>query len=259
MSNVASLLAVQVNVLKALMLRDIRTRMFGSAFGYIVVIAWPLSHMLILAVLYTLLDRVAPFGDSTPLWVVTGTVPFMVFSYMSRFMMLSVIQNKPLLYFPIISITDILFSRAIIEILSSSTVIICVIIILTASGIEVKPAHLTVTISAVLAATLLGLGTGMFNGIIAAFAPAWVTGYALMIVFLWITSGIMFVPSSMPEEMQRVLFFHPVLHIIEWLRTGYYDDYNSAILAKWYPISFGAGLLFLGLFGERIFRGKILA
>lgn len=252
-------LAIQLNVLNALMLRDIRTRMFGSAFGFLFVIAWPLSHILILVFLYSALNRIAPFGDSMPLWVATGAVPFMVFSYMSRFMALSVVQNRPLLYFPIISVTDILFARAIVEILSASLVIIFVIIALVADGVDVMPSDLSGALAAILASALLGLGAGVLNGVIVAFAPAWATGYSLAIVALWMTSGIMFVPSAMPEEIQKLLIFHPVLHTIEWLRSGYYEGYNSSLLIKWYPVAFGGALLFIGLLAERAFRGKILA
>lgn len=258
MATFLSLFSVQTNVLNALILRDIRTRMFGSSIGFIIVIAWPLSHILVLVGFHTLLGRIAPFGDSTPLWIATGTVPFMIFSYMSRFMMLSIVQNRPLLYFPIISVTDILFARAIVEILSASTVIIFVILVLTAVNVNIMPANLTTVVSAILASVLLGLGVGVLNGVVAAFVPAWVTGYALFIILLWVSSGIMFVPSTLPEQMQSILYFHPVLHAIEWIRTGYYEDYNSAILNKWYPLAFGGGALFLGLAAERIFRGKIL-
>ncbi|MDT2019461.1 ABC transporter permease [Methylocella sp. CPCC 101449] len=240
------------------MLRDIRTRMFGSSLGFIIVIVWPLSHILILVAIHSLLGHMAPYGSSTPLWVATGTVPFMVFSYMSRFMMLSVVQNKPLLYFPVISVTDILFARAIVEILSSSTVIMFVILILITVGVDVYPMELSTVVTAVLVSALLGLGVGVLNGVIAAFVPAWVTGYTLLVILLWAASGIMFVPSHLPQQVQTVLYFHPVLHTIEWVRSGYYDGYNSDILDKWYPIIFGTCALMLGLVAERVFRGKII-
>ena len=253
------LLSTQFNVLSALMLRDIRTRMLGSSWGFLVVIAWPLSHILLIVILHSALGRLAPFGDSIPLWVATGAVPFMIFSYMSRFMMLSVLHNRPLLYFPVIFITDILFARAIIEILNSAIVVIFLILIFKIEGIYVEPAKASIVFSAIFATILLGLGVGILNGIIAAFAPAWATGYALVIVVLWISSGIMFVPSALPEQAQQILIYHPVLQAIEWFRTGYYSDYNSSLLMTWYPLAFGAAALFLGLFAERIFRGKILS
>ena len=38
-----ALMRAQARILAALMLRDIRTRFFGSAWGFLIVIAWPLA------------------------------------------------------------------------------------------------------------------------------------------------------------------------------------------------------------------------
>jgi capsular polysaccharide transport system permease protein len=102
------------NVLYALMLRDIQTR-FGSAPGFVIAIAWPLSHILILVLIYVLTGRVVPYGDSAVLWFSIGLTPFMIISYTSRFMMFGLVVNRPLLQFPVISILDVLFSRVLIE------------------------------------------------------------------------------------------------------------------------------------------------
>lgn len=254
-----SLIKAQANVIHALILRDIRTRMFNSALGYIAVIGWPLFHILFLVIVYTHTGRIAPFGESMALWCATGIVPFMSFSYMSRFMTMGVILNRPLLHFPAIAVTDILFARAIIEVLSASLVIILVILYLYLEGVDFMPIDITQAAFAILSAMLIGLGFGMVNGVIGAFAPAWVTGYTLIIILLWLTSGVLFVPDTLPQEVQNVLFYHPVLHSIEWMRTAYYDGYHSSLLAKWYPLTVGTVALFLGLLGERVFRGKILS
>jgi ABC-type polysaccharide/polyol phosphate export permease len=78
----------QRRVLLALMLRNIRTRFFGHGLGYLIAIAWPLTHILIVVAVFTLLGRVAPYGDSVVLFIPTGTVTFM-----SCFMMISVLSE----------------------------------------------------------------------------------------------------------------------------------------------------------------------
>src|SRR5271154_1627922 len=83
----------QRRVLLALMLRNVRTRFFGNGLGYLVAIAWPLSHILIIVAIFTLSGRAAPYGDSVSLFIATGVVPFQTFSYLSRFMMLFVISS----------------------------------------------------------------------------------------------------------------------------------------------------------------------
>lgn len=252
-------LRAQSNVFSALMLRDIRTRMFGSSWGFVFSVAWPIAHIMIVVVMFSLAGRMPPYGSSMPLWIAIGALPFMVFSYMSRYMMVAILANKPLLYFPAINITDILFSRAIVEVLSAAVVIICVLLMLYAQGVDVSPLDSSLALKALFSCVLLGLGAGTLNGVVVAFAPGWMMGYTLVVILLWITSGVLFVPAALPEQAQAILWWHPVVHVIEWLREAYYEGYNSSILTWWYPLLFGAGLLFLGLVTERLFRGKILS
>ena len=247
----------QGGVLLALMLRDVRTRMFGSAFGYIVVIAWPLSHILLLVMIYSAMGRIPPFGYSMAMWTASGVVPFMCFSYMARFIMMSVVHNKPLLYFPRIRVTDVIIARACLELLSAALVVILVLAIFSASNLPVTPADPVTSAQALLAACALGLGMGALNAVITGSAPAWATGYALLNIFLWLTSGVLFVPAQLPQVAQDLLAYNPVVHVLEWNRTGFYADYYAPFLSKTYVLSMAGFLFFVGLAFARLFRGKL--
>src|SRR5262245_9176347 len=109
----------QRRVLFALMLRNIRTRFFGNGLGYMIAIAWPLSLILIIVAIFSFSGSAAPYGSSVSLFIATGTVPFMIFSYLSRFMMLAVIHARPLLAFPEVKVLDILLASALLEVLAA--------------------------------------------------------------------------------------------------------------------------------------------
>jgi capsular polysaccharide transport system permease protein len=251
------MLRAQSRILHALMLRDIKTRFFGSEFGFLIAVAWPLSHILILLLINTGLGRVAPYGDSPALWFATGIIPFMAFNYMSRFIMMGIVLNRPLLSFPVVKITDILFARAIVEILSAGLVVIIVLSIFWIMGIDFVPASIAQASLALLAMMLLGLGFGIVNGIIAAAIPFWLTGYALTMILFWISSGILFVPDALPEAFRFPLSYLPYLQGVEWVRSAYYEGYGSNILDKSYVVTFGAVTFFIGLLFERLVRGKL--
>ena len=93
--SLVEILQAQRNVLTALILRDIKTR-FGSAPGFLIAIAWPLSHILILVAINVWTGRIAPYGESAILWFAVSTTPFMIVSYTSRFMMFGLVMNRPL-------------------------------------------------------------------------------------------------------------------------------------------------------------------
>jgi capsular polysaccharide transport system permease protein len=249
----------QRRVLFALMLRNIRTRFLGHGLGYLIAIAWPLSHIVILVAIYGFVGRAAPYGDSIILFVGTGVVPFMTFGYLARFMMLSVIKARPLLAFPEVKVLDVLLASALLEILAASCVTIVLIILAWFIGIDVLPRDIVQASYAFGAAILLGLGFGLLNGVIALAAPMWMTGFALVYILLWATAGVLFVPDSLPEFLREVLAYHPLLQVIEWMRSAYYEGYGNLLLDRSYAVGFGVLTVFLGLLFERAMRGYVLA
>lgn len=249
---------MQRRVLVALLLRDIKTRFFGSEFGFLISIAWPLSHILILLLLNTAIGRAVPYGESAALWFATGIVPFFSFSYMARFTMIGVVHNRPLLGFPIVKITDILFARAIAEILSAGVVILSLIAIFWSNGIEFIPIRPTTAFFAIGASMLLGLGVGFVNGVIAAAFPIWTTGYALLTIILWITSGVFFVAHALPQKLRDLIWLLPTVHTIEWMRSAYYEGYGDTFLDRRYLIGCALANLCAGLLLERLIRGRLL-
>jgi capsular polysaccharide transport system permease protein len=251
------MLKAQWRILVAVMLRDIKTRFGGTEWGMLIAIGWPLSHILILLLINAGLGRAAPYGDSAALWFATGILPFMAFNYMARFIMLGIILNKPLLIFPVVKVTDIIFARAIVEILSSSTVILIVFAIFTAMGIDFMPNDIVQASESILVMMLLGVGFGAVNAVIAGMSNFWVTGYALCAILFWISSGIIFVPDALPEAAQYYLSYLPWLQGVEWTRSAYYEGYGTNILDKGYLLSWAVGSIFVGLALERLFRGKL--
>src|SRR5664279_6196112 len=121
------------------MLRNVRTRFFGHGLGYLLAIAWPLSHILCVVAVFIFAGRSAPYGDSVALFIGTGTLPFMTFSYLSRFMMISVINTRPLFAFPEVKILDVLLASALLETLAACCVTIVLVIIGWFAGIDVMP------------------------------------------------------------------------------------------------------------------------
>ncbi len=244
--------------LSALILRDIKTRFFGSAWGFLLALAWPLSHVVILIVINTLAGRLPPYGESAALWFSTGIVPFMAFSYMSRLIMFGIVLNRPLLIFPTIKIMDILLARAIVEVLSAGIVMLILALFFLAEGIDFIPFDITGAYFAIGSAMLLGLGLGVINAVIAQAAPFWTTGYSLSMIVLWMASGVFFIPDNLPETARYALSFNPILHAVTCMRAAYYEGYGAVTLDRTYMISFAVVSLFAGLMLERFARGRLL-
>jgi len=257
-ADVANIVNVQIRVLVALMLRDMRSRFFGNGFGFVIAVAWPLVHIIILLIMFSSSGRMAPYGDSLLLFLSIGIIPFIVFSYMSRFIMLSLVMNRPLINFPIVKVLDILFARAILETLGAIifTTLLCTILWIL--NVDFMPNDLLQACYAYGAAIMLGFGMGVINAIIGMAFYGWVTGYSLVIIAFYGSSGILFIPDSLPQILRYYLSFNPVLQVIEWMRTAYYNGYHSTVLDKTYVLAWCLCTVAGGLILERLIRGKLL-
>ncbi|MEM9145609.1 MAG: capsular biosynthesis protein [Pseudomonadota bacterium] len=251
-------IAASARVIAAVMLRDIRTRFFNHGLGYLIAVSWPIAHILILLAFYTLLGRFAPYGDSIALFFATALVPFMTWNYMSRFIMMSLVMNRALLAFPAVKILDILFGRAVLELLASAAMLGLLLLLAFAAGIDPWPADLVEAAFAMGAALVLGLGSGMLSAIIAMVVPGWVTIYTLIIVASYILSGILFVPSALPAWIGDWLAWIPTLHLVEWMRVAYYEGYPDRLLDREYVLGWAVATLLAGLVVERAIRGRLL-
>jgi len=248
----------QRRVLYALMLRNMRTKFFGNGLGYLVAIAWPLTHIVILVAIFAVAGRAAPFGDSVALFIATGVVPFQTFNYLARFMMISLIRSRPLLAFPEVKVFDMLFAAALLEILSACCVVIAFLVIAWFAGIDAMPRDVVQAAYALGASVLLGLGFGLVNGVIALAFPPWFTGYTLITILFWFSSGVYFVPDAMPGVVRDALAWLPAVQVIEWMRSAYYEGYGGLVLDRRYAIAFAVVAIFLGLTLERMMRGYVL-
>ena len=251
------MLATQIRVISAIMLRNIRTRFFGHGLGFLIAMSWPIGHIALLLAIRAWADRVAPYGDSLTLFFATGLAPFMAFQYISRYTMVSVLQTRPLLTYPLVKILDLLFAGAILEVLSSCCWLVTLAIALEAIDIDFVPLYPVQAAFALSTAMLLGVSYGIVNSLIAMAAPGWLIVNGLITIVLYATSGIFFLPSAMSPTIRYILSFNPALQVVEWMRSAYYDGYAS-VLDKPYAVSFGVALLFVGLAVERIFRGRFL-
>jgi capsular polysaccharide transport system permease protein len=249
-----SALVQKKNVMGAVILRDMRTRFFDHGLGFLVVILWPLAHLLVLISIYSLIGRASPYGDSLILFFATGLVPTLSFMYVSRMMVLSIVQNRPMLSFPAIHISDILFGRAVLEILGSFLMSATVLLIFWMWGEEIEPYRIADAVGALCATLFFAIGMGLLFGLIAALNPAVALGYTLLVVLVYLLSGTLFVPANLPEQIKDVLAWNPVLHGVEWMRTAYFLDYPTSVLSRSYLVISAAFVTLLALVCERYLR-----
>lgn len=250
----AELLALQLRVIGSLVLRETRATFGTSPFGYVWAIITPTIGVGLLVFLFGLIGRQPPFGSSLALFFATGILTLQFFTELSNKLMTVFDANRALLTYPIIKDVDTLIARAMLVAATYVLIMVIFYTALIALTLASPPAHPEHVVLAFLAALLLGLGFGALNAVIASLWDTWIQVEKILTRPLFFISGIFYVPSQLPPQARDVLQWNPVLHLVEWFRHGFYPNYNSTLLDGWYPVGVGAGMLLVGLAGERLFR-----
>ncbi|MDK4705012.1 ABC transporter permease [Rhizobium sp. CNPSo 4062] len=245
------------NVMSAVMLRDMRTRFFNHGLGFIVVPLWPLAHMGIIIMIHSYVHQVPAYGDNSAVFFMTGVLPFLAFSYVSRFMAFSLVTNQSMLAFPAVKISDILMGRAVLEIIASFITLIFMMTIFYISGIDPYPADLQSATLCYISMLYLAFGTGYFIGICSIITPLLLTFFQLFIILLYVSSGVFFSASNLPESITEYIAYNPITVCIEWFRSAYFESYSDKLVSAPYVVGFATILLLLGLTIEQTFARSL--
>ncbi|KMO44460.1 hypothetical protein VQ03_02830 [Methylobacterium tarhaniae] len=252
-----SALEVQLDVLGALMLRDIRTRFGGTMWGYGIAVGWPCAHILVITAIYVVRHMPTPIGDSIVLFAVSGLSPYIVLNYMSRKMMEGPLQNRQLIYFPQVKFFDVVISRALVEICTSSLSISLVFFIAMCFGADVVPRDPFAFCESMVLALLFAMSMGFMHVFISQIFPPWQIGVIVPTLIMYFTSGAIFVTEAMPAVIYEYVQWNPLMHIVKVCRSAFYPGYGADASIQYVLIVSGT-LALTGLLGIRFVVPRFL-
>jgi capsular polysaccharide transport system permease protein len=245
-------------VVRAIMLRDIRSRFGHTRIGYLWAIIEPIGHLMTLGLMfYALNHSPPPIGDNMFLFYITGLVPFLMFSHVSNDVMGAVEGSHAMLQLPVVRRTDMMAAHALRQLATEVAVGIVIFSVAALLGHQGLPADLLTTMQAIGLLWLLAVGTGAVNVVLFEIFPAWDTFYAALIRLLYFTSGIYYSPIGMPDWLRDWLLWNPVLQGIDFFRGGFFRQYEPHWLDLGYLSAWAAGSVGIGLALERATRARL--
>ena len=168
-------------------------------------------------------------------------------------------QGRQLVAFPIVRPMDVILARVTLEALTACLVATLFCLGLWASNVDLMPQDLPTALTGVYAAIFFGISLGVFTIILSSIFGN--PGYLVMIlgmIVLYLSSGVYMPMYGSTEQTRFWISMNPLVHLVEWVRSGFYEMHTPVELDKKYVLSLACVLLFGGLAGERLFRGKIL-
>jgi len=232
------------------MLREMSTRYGRSPGGYLWAVIEPVAAILVLAVVFSLLLRAPPLGNSFILFYAAGYLPFMLSMTLTNTVQFSLFFSKPLLFYPIVSWIDAVFARIVLNTLTGIVVLIVTFAIILQVVSVTAIFEFLPMIGAVLLMVLLGAGFGVLNCVLVGFFPVWQQLWGVATRPLFLASGIIFIFENLPPTLQSIAWYLPWIHGTALFRTGVYPTYQPEwisipLVLAWALIPMFFGLLLL--------------
>jgi capsular polysaccharide transport system permease protein len=246
--------AVQRRVVVALIHREILSRFGRSALGFLWAVLNPLLTIALLTFLFTFLQRRAPIGDNFVLFYATGIIPYMTFRFTSLRGFGAFASNVSLFEFPTVKPLDALISRALLEFWTMVVVGVIVFFIVWLLDFGGIPRQMAPLLAAYGLIASFGFGISVLNACLETFFNSWSRIYRVVVMMMFYTSGIFFVPDFVPEQIRQVIAWNPLLHIIELYRSAFYAGYGSGTFDQSYVLWWSLGVVPLGMALERVVR-----
>lgn len=247
---------VQARVVKAVILRELRTRFGAYHLGYLWAVIVPLLFILVLTVVYAAIGRRAAHGAPIEVLLLSGMMMWLTFVDTQAHASTAFRSNRPLLVYPMVRVVDIVIARAILEFAAKTCAALILLLIFFVAG---RPAGMDDPLGVILgalAACYLGMMYGHIVGCALAFAPSVQFVVTTMRRVLFFTSGALFLLSDVPDEWRVYVLFNPIAHIIDLTRGAWIGSYSAPYGDVGYVAAWAIGLTAVAAVAEIVAEPK---
>jgi capsular polysaccharide transport system permease protein len=245
---------MQRRVIGALIIRELHSRFGRHYFGYIWLFFEPLLLGSAIGFVHLVQDHSAVFGPFE--FFAAGYILYFIYRGVLNRATAAIPSNMPLLYHRTVTLPDIFFARHIIEAISCiGVMIVFMFALFVVNGEMVEDP--TKIILAFLGMTLLTQGMALM----AAAATEVMEGTERAVhAFTYLTlpiCGMFFLVEWLPESLQELALYVPMVHLFELMRDGQFGSrfqahYDLSYVAAWILVTHLLGLAALRITRRRL-------
>jgi len=253
-----SALKINQAVLFALILREIRTRLYARRFGAMWLLLEPIAHTAALLAFITIIRGRAMLGFDAPMFYFVGIAPFVLMRNICLRMMEAVSANQSLFAYRQIKPLDTMLARLVVEVALAA----CVYVLISLGmgiflGYDVRTHHPAEWAGILLLGIALSFSIGVLLCLVAEAIPELKGFFHVVFLPLYFISGVIFPIWLLPEWLLPWIIWNPFLHIVDGLRWAVFEHYPETLgINTAYPFKVTACSLFiaLGLYHARKLR-----
>ena len=187
--------------------------------------------------------RSPPLGSNFMLFYATGVIPFMHLQQLSR----GVgggdrVATAGCCSYPVVTALDAVLAKFVLDFMTMFVVALLLfrrdlLVFGLTSILDLGLSRSRASRSP----ALLGLGVGTLNCVLFGFFPTWRNIWTVLTRPLFILSGVLFTFESAAGELQAVLWWNPLVHVIGLMRAGFYGSYEPHYVSLPYVLGIALG------------------
>lgn len=240
-------LKAHMRVVGALLIREMSTRFGSKPGGYVWAIIDPAGHIAFMSLIFMAITHTPALGKSFALFFATGYLAFQFYAAMAGFLNGAIKANRTLLSYPNVAPIDTIVARYILQAGTTSVVSFCVLGVILLTVDQPEYLNWPAIIEAAFAATVLGLGIGIFNNVATLRFPLYEQVFNIINRPMFLISGVFFLPDALPAPIRDIVLLNPLVHVVMLFRKGFYPEYRADMMNMTYLYSFALTILFMGL------------
>lgn len=240
-------------------MREALGRLFAIRAAWFWLLLEPVFHTAYLMFLFSVIRVASIGGINTAIWVMVGMQAFFMFRNTGTQVMNAISANRTLFAYRQVKPIDTLFVRAGLEGILLIFVTSILMSGLAMLGYEVLPADPIAVLEAFFGLWLVGLGFGLVTSVITELVPEAGKIIPLIMMPLYIVSGVILPLSTVPQPFRDWLLLNPVAQGLEAARLGFAPHYHVvAELSISYMYGFALVSIFLGMALHRRYASRLL-
>lgn len=244
-------------VIAALILREMMTRYGKTPGGYVWALIEPVSYIIILSFVFSAVVREPALGDVFPIFFATGVIPFMCYRNTQGAVASAFGFNRNLFTYPQVTLLHAIIARTILQAVTAAVVGTAIF----GALFWMYPVSMNIDYLTVIGAGVIGVYQGLCMGIVNCtmfiIAPVWKRVFTVLTSPLFLISGVLFIPESLPPDIREILLINPIAHSIGLFRAGFYSTYEPDYVNYTYILGGGVLLITLGVALIRRYEGYL--
>lgn len=249
---------IKKRIIQALVFRIIKAEYGTTGISYLSALIKPLLQIVFMSAIFTLMSRNLPLGNNYTIFIASGVIPLHLCLTLANRIMSIAIFGKPLIKHPMVTPLDISFAALIVE--SGVLLIVSILVFLTVGLLgfwDYKVDSLLIILTTALFSIGIGFGVGLINLAMSLKIQAYPKIWQVLSMPLFIASGVFYISERIPPQALEYLYYNPLLHITDSMRSGLYRTWDSSFTDYSYVTGFMFTSIALGLFLQRITENKI--